>query len=220
MGSLNSLNVCVAHWFNRHMRRQMVSRQPDKNTTQVRVYKYGLVPQGHLPKQAIDELFRANALWNRLVELHNQNWQEFEEARSDVSADYKIRKDEIAELSVQIDKAYDERRSLRTGTGSMASDDPKTKIIDKQISALKAERGKKYQEQKTLRGKIEKLIDKSALDKKRKEDFKCAVKTDQSGLVSETAGEVRRDFDNARDRLIKNPGSGRLRFHRFDGTGY
>ena len=32
-----------------------------------RVYKYGLVPIGYPPQEAIDELFRANNLWNTLV---------------------------------------------------------------------------------------------------------------------------------------------------------
>ena len=42
-----------------------------------RVYKYGLIPIGYPPQAAIDELFRANNLWNTLVALHREsreNW--------------------------------------------------------------------------------------------------------------------------------------------------
>ena len=34
-----------------------------------RVYKYGLIPIGYPPQDAIDELRRANNLWNTLVAL-------------------------------------------------------------------------------------------------------------------------------------------------------
>lgn len=51
----------------------MVSRQTDKDVTEVRVYKYGLVPIGYLPEEAISELWRANNLWNSLVVLHNKS---------------------------------------------------------------------------------------------------------------------------------------------------
>jgi hypothetical protein len=40
----------------------MVVRQKDKDETEVRVYKYGLVPIGYLPDEAISELWRANNL--------------------------------------------------------------------------------------------------------------------------------------------------------------
>jgi hypothetical protein len=38
-----------------------------------RVYKYGLIPKGYPPQEAIDELFRANSLWNTLVALHRES---------------------------------------------------------------------------------------------------------------------------------------------------
>ena len=63
----------------------MPSRQIDKDTTQTRTYKYGLVPKGYAPKAAINELYRANKLWNKLVEIHNENWKMLEEARKSAS---------------------------------------------------------------------------------------------------------------------------------------
>ena len=38
-----------------------------------RVYKYGLVPIVCPPREAIDELWRANNLWNTLVALHRES---------------------------------------------------------------------------------------------------------------------------------------------------
>ena len=38
-----------------------------------RVYKYGLMPIGYPPREAIDELWRANNLWNTLVALHRES---------------------------------------------------------------------------------------------------------------------------------------------------
>ena len=38
-----------------------------------RAYKYGLVPIGYPPREAIDELWRANNLWNTLVALHRES---------------------------------------------------------------------------------------------------------------------------------------------------
>tara|TARA_X000000950_G_scaffold83794_1_gene105428 strand:- start:106 stop:240 length:135 start_codon:yes stop_codon:yes gene_type:complete len=38
-----------------------------------RVYKYGLIPIGYPPQAAVDELFRANNLWNTPVALHRES---------------------------------------------------------------------------------------------------------------------------------------------------
>ena len=37
-----------------------------------RVYKYGFVPIGYPPREAIDELWRANNLWNTLEAPHRK----------------------------------------------------------------------------------------------------------------------------------------------------
>lgn len=198
----------------------MVSRQKDKESVQTRVYKYGLVLKTALPQEAISELYRANKLWNKLVELHNQNWQEFEAQRCAVDEDYANISKEAKLVSEQIDAAYDTRRLLRVETGNTEGNDPKTKVIDKKIKELKEQRSALWGNLKKRRNKIDNLIDKQALNQKRKDAFKHAVQVKQSGLSSQTADEVRRDFDNARDRIINKPSSGRLRFHRFDGTGY
>jgi len=59
----------------------MVRRQADAETTEVRVYKYGLVPLGQFPEEAVEELWRANKLWNTLVNIHNNHSEAFQDAR-------------------------------------------------------------------------------------------------------------------------------------------
>ena len=40
---------------------------------ETRVYKYGLVPIGYPPEETIEELYRANKLWNNLVQINREN---------------------------------------------------------------------------------------------------------------------------------------------------
>ena len=58
----------------------MVSRQTDTEQTEVRVYKYGLVPIGFPTEEAISELWRANNLWNTLIDIHDKARNDYEEA--------------------------------------------------------------------------------------------------------------------------------------------
>ena len=55
----------------------MVSRQTDSESTETRVYKYGIVPIGEVSEEAVEELWRANKLWNSLVDIHNKSREEF-----------------------------------------------------------------------------------------------------------------------------------------------
>jgi hypothetical protein len=55
---------------------------PDTNFT-TRVYQYGAVPLGPFPEEGVEFLYKANALWNRLVEIHNDSSDHFDEARQD-----------------------------------------------------------------------------------------------------------------------------------------
>jgi hypothetical protein len=48
----------------------MVARQAKVSDSRTRVYKYGAVPIGPFPSEGMDELWRANKLWNQLVEIH------------------------------------------------------------------------------------------------------------------------------------------------------
>jgi len=61
--------------------------------TTTRVYKYGVVFDlpiaRNFPEDAISELFKANSLWNRLVEIHRDHQSIFEQSRRDASDDYR-----------------------------------------------------------------------------------------------------------------------------------
>ena len=197
----------------------MPSRQRDTQTTQTRVYKYGLVIKGYLPKKAIDELYKTNKLWNRLVELHNENWQEIEGARCAASDEYQSLFNAAKAIEGQIDEAHKKRRGIRNKTNSSKGNNPETKEVDKRIKRLKQQRDCKWKAMNELRPQLQKLIDEKALNKKRNNQYKEAVRVEQSGIMNPTADQVRQDFDEARKR-ISNSKSGRLRFHRFDGTGY
>ena len=198
----------------------MPSRQTDKDSTQILTYKYGLVPKDYVSDTAIDELYRSNKLWNRLVELHNENWNILEQTRKDASPPYAEITARAEGLKTKIDNAYTHRRTLRVDTGSTKGDDPKTIIIDKNINELKKQRADLWIDLKKERKIANTLIDFEALNKNRRDAFNEAVQSRNSMLGSTTANEVKKNFDDASEKLMKKPGSGRLRFHRFDGTGY
>lgn len=80
----------------------MVSRQQDKETLTTRVYKYGIVPKGPFPQEAIMELRRANHLWNRLVALDRENRARFDEARRKASKPYRLMAEKLDALDEQI----------------------------------------------------------------------------------------------------------------------
>ena len=46
-----------------------------------RVYQYGAVPLGPFPEEGIQLLYKANALWNTLVEIHNDGSESYDQAR-------------------------------------------------------------------------------------------------------------------------------------------
>ena len=60
-----------------------------------RVYKYGLIPISYPPQAAIDELFRANNLWNILVALHRESRENWDDARRAASILYSEKMDEL-----------------------------------------------------------------------------------------------------------------------------
>lgn len=183
----------------------MPSRQTDKNQTTTLVYKYGLVPHGYLKEEAIDALYKANQLWNRLVELHHENWQKLEQARCTAYSAYAGLKTQIEKLEEDIIHAYDAKRKLRVGSGSMSGSDPKIKLANQKIDELKDQRKKIWVDLKKERLNADKLIDKKAIEDERRKEFNKAVRVDQSGIYSSTSNEVGRDFANARERILQKP---------------
>ena len=68
-----------------------------------RVYKYGLIPIGYPPQAAIDELFRANNLWNTLVALHRGSREHWDDARRSASILYSEKMDELEQKEQEVE---------------------------------------------------------------------------------------------------------------------
>ncbi len=68
-----------------------------------RVYKYGLIPIGYPPQAAIDELFRANNLWNTLVALHRESRENWDDARRSASILYSEKMDSLEQKEQEVE---------------------------------------------------------------------------------------------------------------------
>ena len=83
-----------------------------------RVYKYGLVPIGYPPQAAIDELFRANNLWNTLVALHRESRENWDDARRSASILYSEKMDELDKKNKDITLAFKGLNQARMDEGT------------------------------------------------------------------------------------------------------
>ena len=197
----------------------MVSRQTDKDVTEVRVYKYGLVPIGYLPEEAISELWRANNLWNSLVALHNKSRDDYEEARCAAHLLYGEVAEKLTAINEKIDGAYDDKRTARMKAGTRDASDPLIKQANVAIKALQDKRKAIYDELKPIRTEADTRVDKKALNDAFNTNVNEASQVKNTGgLYNVTAFEVQTNFKNARERSFKT--GGKLRFHAFDGTGF
>lgn len=197
----------------------MVSRQVDKDATETRVYKYGLVPIGTFSEAAISELWRANNLWNNLVDIHRKHRDDYEEARCAAHLLYGEIAEKLTAINEKIDQAYDDKRTARMNAGTRDASHPLIKDADKIIARLKEKRKAIYAELKPIRTEADKLVDKKALNSAfNKAVNEASQVKNTNGLYNVTAFEVQTNFKNARDRSFKT--GGQLRFHTFDGTGF
>ena len=191
----------------------------DTNFT-TRVYKYGAVPLGPFPEEGVEFLYKAHALWNRLVEIHNDSSDHFDEARQDADEEYRILSKALDELNTKIDDAFNEKRNARMKARTRSSDHPLIKASNDKITILFKERKELWDTIKPARKRATDLIDKKAINDAFNKQVKAAQRLENTGgLDSNTANEVYRNFREARDKVFKTPSS-KLRFHRFDGTGY
>jgi hypothetical protein len=133
----------------------MVTRQCDNEEPTIRVYKYGLVPIGHLDERAIEELWRANKMWNKLVELHCQNRADWEKARCAANPQYLKITTDLATLNEKISKAYDDKRTARMNAGTRDTSHPLISAANDKIKTLKAKRSAIYEELKPIREKTD-----------------------------------------------------------------
>ena len=72
---------------------------------ETRVYKYGLVPIGYPPEETIQELYRANKLWNNLVQINRENQAKWDDERCSVSEDYRSKLEELDSIN-ELNKRY------------------------------------------------------------------------------------------------------------------
>ena len=197
----------------------MASGQTDKNTTIIRVYKYGLIPKGPFPEEAVTELWRANKLWNNLVAIHKQDREDFEEARCNADAEYKKEFLNLKQINHDIDNAYHEKRNARMQASTKEASHPLIKNANAKINALTKQRNAIYEQLKSSGKKADKLIDKVAHNKEFRAKINRATNAKHTdGMYSNTAWEVNAYFKTARDIAFKT--NSQLRFHRFDGTGF
>lgn len=190
-----------------------------KETT-TRVYQYGAVPVGPFPKEGVDELWRANRLWNQLVEIGRKSQEEYKQARREAYADFREISEKIDAVDGEIKEAYSRKRAARSKARTMDAEHPLIREANREIDKLKSERKKLREKEKPLGKEADKRIDKKALNAVFNERVKAAQRVKNTGgLNGATANEVARYFKVARGRTFENPGS-RLRFHGFDGTGF
>ena len=181
-----------------------------------RVYKYGAIPLGPFPTEGVDQLFRANQLWNKLVEIHNEHSEYYDQARRDADEEYNTLSVELDNVEERVKKAFTEKRNARNKASSRDADHPLIKAANDKIDALFVERRELWDGIKTPRARADKLIDKDALNKAFNTAVKAAQRVDNTdGLDSVTANEVARNFKAARSKVFQNPRA-KLRFHRFD----
>ena len=64
-----------------------MKRVKETNFT-TRVYQYGVVPLDAFPKEGIDELFKANHLRNKLVDLTRKSREKYQQARCKANGEY------------------------------------------------------------------------------------------------------------------------------------
>ena len=126
-----------------------------------RVNKYGLVPIGCPPQAAIDELFRANSLWNTLVALHRESRENWDDARRSASILYSEKMDELDKKNEDITLAFKGLNQARMDEGTKdETGNKRLKAERAVIDRLKKEKGDISAELKPLRAEADKSIDK------------------------------------------------------------
>jgi transposase len=197
----------------------MVSRQTDTATTETRVYKYGLIPIGYPSEESIAELWRANNLWNKLVEIHYNSRETYEKERCNAHPPYAKMTKKLAAINEKIEKALGEKRLARTKAQTINPSHPLIKKANVIVEELKEKRKILYNELKPIRDEADTRINKRSLNYNFKKSINEAVKVGNTGgLYSKTANAILDNFKTARERTFKT--GGRLKFHRFDGTGF
>ena len=59
-----------------------MKRVADETDFTTRVYQYGVVPIDTFSEEGVEELFRANRLWNNLVVLNYEHREAYDQSRT------------------------------------------------------------------------------------------------------------------------------------------
>lgn len=89
-----------------------------------RIYQYGILPIDTFSGEGVEELFRANKLWNNLVAFNRDHREAHYQARSDTDEEYASLLQSLKKLNQKIDSAYDNKRIARLKAGTKDTSHP------------------------------------------------------------------------------------------------
>lgn len=178
------------------------------------IFKYGCLAPLELPDAAGDVLFRANRLWNALVEIERES-RAAANAVLGSAPEAAAATAEAERLSAEMERLQASRKAAKTGRGNrdlVAS-------IAAQIASLAPElRTARAVAKEARKAAVEGSRDAlRAIETRRKERVKTARNPEQSGLWWGHYNAVCAAYDTARSRAMKT--GTQLQFHRFDGSG-
>lgn len=177
------------------------------------VYKYGLTPH-EVPKEAIDELWRANRLWNSLVEYDHQNSESYRNLINSSTPELQALTDRIAEKNEHLVELLDNQRKVRQQSRKRnLSDDG----VKQDIAGIKVELKDLRAQAKIERAKA-KLVAEPKLEvffENDKTSITSIVKS--SGCIWSNHELIYNAFDVARKKARKE--NTMLRFKPFLGEG-
>lgn len=183
-----------------------------------RVYKYGLVPIGYQPKETIEELYRANKLWNALVQINRENLAKWDDARCRVSEEYRSKLDELDSIKECITQAYDALRAARQEEGTKDESNPRLKVERAVIERLKADKKVIESDLDRLRKEANKQVDTKTLNDEFRAECNRAKSVWESGVYSVTGDAILDYFKTAKKEAQKK--GRKPKIQKFDGTGY
>ncbi len=177
------------------------------------VFKYGLTPHD-VPKESIDELWRANRLWNALVEHDHTNSEAYRALINTSTPELQSLTTEITAKETELEQLFDDQRKerQRTRKRDLSGSDKKEAINQLKIQ---------IKELKTL-AKSERIRAKMVAEPKLEafyENDKAVISEiiKKSGCVWSNHELIYNSFDVARKKARKENAS--LRFKPFLGEG-
>lgn len=91
------------------------------------------MPIDTFPDEVVEELFRANKLWNDLIAFNRDHREAYYQARSDTDEEYPSLLQSLEKLNQKIDSAYDNKRNARLKAGTKDASHPLIKEANAKI---------------------------------------------------------------------------------------